>query len=167
MESPLALKGFYRRNLPHIVTSLRPIFVTFDTYERWVLPPGARTIALRHALHDHGKKIFMDVALIMPDHVHLIFTLLQGEDELPCSLAEVMKGIKGVSARRINQLLGRRKPVWQDESFDHMVRDSEWSLAKFEYVCNNPVAAGLVRCANEYPWVWRSWVEGRRDADMQ
>jgi len=50
----------------------------------------------------------MDVAVIMPDHVHLIFTLLQGEDELPCSLAEVMKGIKGVSSRRINQLLGRR-----------------------------------------------------------
>jgi REP element-mobilizing transposase RayT len=110
----------------------------------------------------------MDVAIIMPDHAHLIFTPLQGDDETPCSLAEVMKGIKGVSARRINQLLGRRKPVWQDESFDHVVRKSESSLAKFEYVCDNPVRAGLVRCADEYPWLWRSWVEGSRDdADMQ
>ncbi len=109
----------------------------------------------------------MHVAVVMPDHVHLIFTLLRGEDELPCSLAEVMKGIKGVSARRINQLLGRRGRLWQDESFDHVVRDSEWSLAKFAYVCNNPVRAGLVRCADEYPWLWRSWVEGRLFADMQ
>ena len=167
MESTLALQGFYRRNLPHFVTSLRPIFITFDTRKHRILPPCARNIALRHALHDHGRKIFMDVAVIMPDHVHLIFTLLQGEDELPCSLAEVMKGIKGVSARRINQLLGRRGLLWQDESFDHVVRDSERSLAKFEYVCNNPVRAGLVSCADEYPWLWRSWVEGRRDADMQ
>jgi REP element-mobilizing transposase RayT len=91
---------------------LRPLFVTFPTLGRWILPPGARTIALRHALHDHGKKIFMDVALVMHDHVHLIFTLLQREYEVPCSLAEVMKGIKGVSARRINQLLGRRGHVW-------------------------------------------------------
>jgi len=109
----------------------------------------------------------MDVAIIMPDHVHLIFTLLQGEDELTCSLAEVMKGIKGVSSRRINQLLRRKKPVWQDENFDHIVRDSERSLAKFEYVCNNPVHAGLVSCADEYPWLWRSWVEGSAGADMQ
>ncbi|HXH40851.1 MAG TPA: transposase [Thermoanaerobaculia bacterium] len=167
MNSTLALKGFYRRNLPHFVTSLRPLFLTFNTYDRWILPPGARTIALRHALHDHGRKIFMDVAVVMPDHVHLIFTLLQGEFELPCSLAEVMKGIKGVSARRINQLLKRRVPVWQDENFDHVVRDGERSLAKFEYVCNNPVRAGLVRCADEYPWLWRSWVEGRRGAGMQ
>ena len=167
MESTLALKGFYRRNLPHFVTSLRPIFVTVDTYDRWVLPPGARTIALRHALHDHRRKIFVDVAIIMPDHAHLIFTLLQGESELPCSLAEVLKGIKGVSSRRIKQLLGRRKPVWQDENFDHVVRDSERSLAKFGYVRNNPVRAGLVSCPDEYPWLWRSWVEGRCDADMQ
>jgi len=161
IDGPLALKPFYRRNLPHIVNA-RPLFLTFNTLNRWILPPGARTLALRHALHEHREKIFMDVAVIMPDHAHLIFSLLQDKFEVPYSLAEVMKGIKGVSSRRINQLLGRTGSfVWQDESFDHVVRQSERSLAKYEYVCNNPVRAGLVKHADEYPWLWRSWIEGR------
>ncbi len=167
MESPLALRGFYRRNLPHVVRADRPLFVTFTTLHRWVLPPGARTIALRHALHEHCTKIFMDVAIIMPGHAHLIFTLLHDSNDVPFSLAEVMKGIKGVSARRINQLLARTAPVWFDENFDHVVRHGERSKSKFEYVCNNPVRAGLVTSADDYPWLWRSWIEGRDGAEMQ
>jgi len=69
--------------------------------------------------------------------------------------------MKGVSARRINQLLHRSGPVWQDESFDHVIRSTERSRAKFEYVCNNPVRAGLAGSPDEYPWLWRPWVEGR------
>jgi REP element-mobilizing transposase RayT len=109
----------------------------------------------------------MDVAIIMPDHGHLIFTLLHDRYEVPYSLAEVMKGIKGVSARKINQLLGRTGPVWLDEAFDHVVRHGEHSLAKFGYVCDNAVRAGLVADANDYPWLWRSWIEGRDGAEMQ
>ena len=152
---------FYRRNLPHIVKENRLLFVTFSTCNRWRLPPGARTIALQHALHDHPTKIAMDVAVIMPDHVHLIFTLLGGHMDRAVTLASVMKPMKGISARRINQLLHRSGPVWQDESFDHVIRSTERSRAKFEYVCNNPVGAGLAASPDEYPWLWRSWVEGR------
>jgi len=83
MGNSLALKGFYRRNLPHFVTSERPLFLTFKTFNRWILPPAARTIALRHALFDHGTKIFINVAVVMPDHIHLIFSLLQGSYEVP------------------------------------------------------------------------------------
>jgi REP element-mobilizing transposase RayT len=167
MQSPLALRAFYRRNLPHIVRADRLLFVTFTTLNRWILPPGARTIALRHALHEHLKKIFMRVAIVMPDHVHLIFTLLHDQNDVPYSLGEVMKGIKGVSARRINQLMGRSGNLWLDESFDHVIRNFEHSQSKLEYVCDNPVRAGLVRSANEYPWLWRVWIEGRANADMQ
>jgi REP element-mobilizing transposase RayT len=167
MQSPLALRGFYRRNLPHIVRADRPLFVTFTTKGRWILPPGARTIALRHALYEHMTKIYMRVAIVMPDHVHLVFTLLHDRNDVPYSLAEVMKGIKGVSARRINQLVGRRGPLWLDEGFDHVVRNAECTQAKLEYTCNNPVRAGLVKTADEYPWLWRIWIEGRAEADMQ
>jgi REP element-mobilizing transposase RayT len=161
MNSPLALKSAYRRNLPHIVRCDRPLFVTFATRDRWVLPPSARTIALRHALHDHEKRLSMSVALVMPDHVHLVFNLLHDQCGRDSSLAGVMKGIKGVSARRINQLLGRNGSVWLEESFDRVMRRSEDLQARLEYVCNNPVRGGLVSCPDEYPWLWRSWREGR------
>lgn len=153
--------NFYRRNLPHFERWDRPLFVTFSTIDRRVLPPGARTLAIRHCLYEHGRKLFRDVAVAMPDHVHLIFHLLQASDGFPHPLREVLKGIKGVSARRINQLLGRSGPVWQDESFDHVLREHERSRAKYEYVCDNPVRADLVRSTDEDPWLWRSWIEGR------
>jgi REP element-mobilizing transposase RayT len=153
--------GFYRRNLPHFERWDRPLFVTFSTIDRRILPPAARTIVIRHCLHEHGQKIFVDVAVVMPDHVHLIFHLLQDPDGSPHALRQVMKSIKGVSARRINQFLARSGPLWQDESFDHVLREHERSRAKYEYVCENPVRAGLVRFADDYPWLWRSWIEGR------
>src|SRR4051812_46338185 len=111
---------FYRRRRPHIVRFDRPIFVTFVTINRWRLPPGARTLALRHALFDHLKKIHVHVAVIMPDHVHMILRLLRDD----ISLAEVMKSMKGIAARRINQLMMKSGTVWRDESFDHVVRSS-------------------------------------------
>src|SRR4051812_6605288 len=152
----LSASHFYRRNLPHIVNWSRPLFVTFSTMNRTVLPPGARTLTLRHVLFEHGRKISLHVAVVMPDHVHLIFWILGAFE-----LAEVMKGIKGVSARSINRLLGRiGRNVWQDESMDHVVRCNEWGRGKVDYVCNNPVRAGLVSSAEDYPWLWRAWIEG-------
>jgi len=145
----------YRRNLPHIVPSERPLFVTPSTRARWRLPPGARTLALKHVLHEHLTRAFIYVAVVMPDHMHIIFELLGS-----ASLADVMKSIKGISARRINQLLHRKGHVWEEESFDHVLRLKERSRAKYEYVSLNPVRAGLVRTPDDYPWLWRSWVEG-------
>ena len=145
----------YRRNLPHIVPAERPLFVTAATHDRQRLPPGARTLILRHILHEHLVRLFVYAAVVMPDHMHVIFELL-GD----ASLASVMKSIKGVSSRRINQLLGRQGHIWQDESFDHVMRMKERTREKYEYVCLNPVRAGLVRTPDEYPWRWRSWLEG-------
>ncbi len=96
----------------------------------------------------------------MPDHVHLILTLLGGDAEKDVMLWRIMKSMKGISARNINCLLGRSGSVWLDESFDHVVRARDRSRSKFEYVCNNPVRAGLVTSPDEYPWLWRSWIEG-------
>jgi len=96
----------------------------------------------------------------MPDHVHMVFTPLRDEDGCTYDLSEIMQGIKGASARSINKALGRKGQVWQDESFDHVLRSDESVRAKVEYICQNPVRKGLVEEENDYPWLWREWVEG-------
>ena len=71
----------------------------------------------------------------MPDHVHLILTPLIDERRGEMfSLIRIMQSIKGSSARAINQRLRRNGPVWQEESFDHVLRSSEGLDAKIEYV---------------------------------
>jgi putative transposase len=53
--------------------------------------------------------------------------------------------------------------LWQPESFDRILRNTESARAKAEYVIMNPVRAGLCATPDEYPWVWREWIEGRRE----
>jgi REP element-mobilizing transposase RayT len=96
----------------------------------------------------------------MPDHVHMVFTPLRDEDGCTYGLSEIMQGIKGASVRSINKTLGRKGQVWQDESFDHVLRSDESVRAKVEYICQNPIRKGLVEEENDYPWLWREWVEG-------
>ena len=96
----------------------------------------------------------------MPDHVHMIFTPLTDNDGNPFGLAEIMSGIKGASAHSINKALLRRGRVWQDESFDHILRSEESIHSKVQYICENPVRHGLVQDIDDYPWLWREWAEG-------
>jgi REP element-mobilizing transposase RayT len=146
----------YRRNLPHLQRDSTPHFITFVTKFRWSLPPEFRNIVLASCCHDHRRKYELYVAVVMPDHVHLVLTPLLDEYERKIfSLTEIMQGIKGASGRSINQRLRRHGPVWQEESFDHVLRSSEGLDAKVEYVLQNPVRRGLVSDWREYPWVWR------------
>ena len=107
---------------------------------------------------EHDIKHHVHVVVIMPDHAHMITTPMADAAGNLYGLEEIMKPIKGVSSRRINQLLGRRGRLWQDESFDHILRSSESLQAKSEYVAMNPVRWGLVATPDEYRWLWRDWV---------
>lgn len=151
----------YRRNLPHFQPfEGRTVFVTFSTYQRWVLPEAARSLALGHCLHDHGTKLWMRSVVVMPDHVHLIFTPLTDQAGNPYGLAEIMSGIKGSSAHSINKRLRRKGHVWQAESFDHVLRKNESLEEKCLYICANPVRRKLVSQEDDYAWLWREWIEG-------
>ena len=152
--------AFYRRQLPHLQRDDKPHFVTFCTNHRWILPECARTITLECCLHDHGTKLDLWVAVVMPDHVHLIFTpLVDGQRMAVHSLAEITDAIKGASAHKINYALGRKGRVWQVESFDHVLRSSESLDQKVQYLLGNPVRRGLVGRWEDYRWLWRKPVE--------
>jgi putative transposase len=69
-------KYSYRRSLPHIQRDSRALFVTFRTYEQLVLPPAARDIVLQTCLREHGWRIELHGVVIMPTHVHIVFTPL-------------------------------------------------------------------------------------------
>lgn len=152
----------YQRNLPHFQADGRPLFITFCTKDRWVLPETVRPAVLEHCLHDHGSKLRMHATVIMPDHVHLLFSPLRDARGDCFGLSEVMSGIKGASAHRVNRLLNRKGSLWQEESFDHVIRCDESLEERATYICNNPVRWGLVARADDYPWLWRQWVEGQK-----
>ena len=94
----------------------------------------------------------------MPDHAHLLLTPRE-----VYSLSRIMKGIKGASARQVNlrrtdtnvhsTKRGTSGSIWQDESFDRIVRDQSELNEKLSYMLNNPVKRGLT----ESPWDYHGW----------
>ena len=156
MSQPTGLdrKNEYRRRLPHYQRAGRALFVTFCKANRYPFPPEARGVVLHHCLHDHGKRFQLHAAVVMPDHAHLLLTPLPDEEGWPYGLPSILKRLKGTSARSINKLLGLCGPVWQEESFDHVLRSQESLEEKLEYLRQNPVRRGLVKNAEDYPWLW-------------
>jgi REP element-mobilizing transposase RayT len=144
----------YRRRLPHYQRDERPLFVTFRSFCHTVLSPEARSLVLRHCVYDDGRRFHLHAAVIMPDHVHLLFTAMRDAEGWTFALPDILKAIKGTSARSINKLTGRNGPVWQDESFDHVLRGDESLRETIEYICQNPVRKGLVDKPEDYPWLW-------------
>jgi REP element-mobilizing transposase RayT len=118
------------------------------------LSPESRTLTLRHCLHDNGRTIHLHAAVIMPDHTHLLFTALRDAEGWTFALPEILRAIKGASARSVNKLTGRTGPVWQDESFDHVLRGDETLRETIDYIRQNPVRKGLVEKPEDYQWLW-------------
>jgi REP element-mobilizing transposase RayT len=82
----------------------------------------------------------------MPNHVHLLGTPT-------VALPKIMKSLKGITARRANVMLALTgAPFWQEESYDHLVRDDGEFEKIRRYIEENPVRAGLVRTSCEYRW---------------
>jgi len=96
----------------------------------------------------------MIALVVMPDHVHLIFVPQQASDGTSYALPEIVKSIKSFSAHQINKLLGRRGPVWDEEFFDHAIRNPEALAGKIEYVLFNPVQNKLATRPSQYRWAW-------------
>ena len=146
--------SYYERNLPHIERDWKPHFVTFATHKRSPLPHWAREIVLNACKHHDQRTCHMLAAVVMPDHVHLIVVpLVDEEKKCVVPLFWISRSIKGFSAREINKRIGRKGQVWQDESFDHVIRKGDFE-AKLDYLRQNPVRKGLARSWEEYQWCY-------------
>jgi REP element-mobilizing transposase RayT len=90
----------------------------------------------------------------MPDHVHLkLIPLVDQAKQCVTPLFWITRSIKGYSARMINRQANRTGPVWQDESFDHVIRRGDFDN-KLEYLLENPVRKGLAGTWRNYRWCY-------------
>ena len=158
----LDLVDYRRRRLPHWELEHSTYFVTFTVQRargrpfaiaRTIPPAASRGPAVPVAARlveeavffGFGTRYDIDAYVVMPDHVHLLFTPYPR-----WTLSKILHGLKSFSALEVNRALSRSGPLWQDESFDHMIRgEADW-IDKREYVHENPVTAGLTATAREY-----------------
>src|SRR5437870_10887756 len=122
--SPLS-KYRYRRRLPHLQKADAAVFVTFCTGGRLALLEAARDLVLEHCLREGGiqpfagegaratlvrptHRIHLYAAVVMPDHVHLLFLPLRDEGGWPFPLVDILQCLKSTTAHRINKRRGRQ-----------------------------------------------------------
>ncbi len=87
--------------------------------------------------------------MVMPDHVHTVIKLGQGQ-----TLGQVLHSMKRFTAREINKHRSRTGPVWQKGYTDWGIRDEITLNKTIRYCYANPVRAGIVASARDYPY-WR------------
>ncbi|MFM8719154.1 MAG: REP-associated tyrosine transposase [Chthoniobacterales bacterium] len=124
-------------------------FVTACTAERRHLlaNPTICDAFVRFAQAAAERGAWVGRYVLMPDHVHLFVTL---EDDKIC-LSDWVGSLKKSISKALRGE-GELSPHWQKGFFDHVMRGGESYSQKWDYVRENPVRAGIVSQADDWPF---------------
>lgn len=128
--------------LTSVVDQRIPLFID------WQL---GRLVAKQFQQAQDGGLITSLAWIVMPDHFHWLIQLHKG------TLAGLMSRVKSRSSKAINIHTGRNRRVWQRGYHDRALRRADDLKTLARYIIMNPVRAGLVNKAGDYPlWdaVW-------------
>ncbi|MCX6644774.1 MAG: transposase [bacterium] len=148
----------YKRKLPHWEHPGSTYFITFKVLLamgypfRLSLLNGQAGNLLASIVEESiwfgfNERYMINAYVIMPDHIHILIQPLQ-----EWTLAKILQGIKGYTSWMINKTQNRKGAFWQPENMDHIIRNNEDWLDKFEYIHQNPVKAGIVEHPEDYPY---------------
>ncbi len=112
--------------------------------------PAIAEIVEKTIEYENGRSCKVISWVVMPNHVHLLLHPFEGH-----SLSDIIKRIKGVSARKINKATGSNGSVWQADYFDRFIRDEKHFWSTVDYIEYNPVNAGL--CETPLDWEFCSF----------
>lgn len=181
--------ALYRRRLPHTYQTENPVFLTWRLYgslpanrrfPRGTLTAGQHFAVMDRLLGDARAGPFflrqptlaalvvetiqcnaralgqyvLDAFVVMPNHVHLPIT-----PKVP--IPQLTKSLKGITARRANQISGQTgSPFWQEETYDHEVRQEHELERIRSYIESDPVRDGMVAEPSQYRWSSADWGSG-------
>ena len=143
LKRPPRLRNLFARFDPPLY------FITFCTFDR-------RPVLANDALHVHfvsylTQKSDSGIAcgeyVIMPDHIHLFMRLDSSQYQQGRTVGFLKQALsKSLRATQIPM------PHWQPGFFDHVLRSADSYSAKWEYVRDNPVRAGLADHFDAWPY---------------
>jgi putative transposase len=113
--------------------------------------------ALRAAFRDTRKErpFAIDAIVILPDHLHAILTLPEGDADFPGR----WRRIKSLFTRRVVTKCVAAEPngkgeyaLWQRRFWEHTIRDEKDFARHADYIHFNPVKHGVVTCVRDWPY---------------
>ncbi len=97
-------------------------------------------------LNRHEMDYDLRAWVIMPNHVHLLFLVM----DVPMS--QLVDAWKGFTAKKANRILSRRGQFWQEGYWDTYMRDAAHEAKSRRYIENNPTKARLAASPPEWRW---------------
>jgi putative transposase len=138
----------FDHTLPLWVDPTATFFITICAQKRGLnhfCKPGIGDDALNAVRqYQEDRKWFCPIALLMPDHVHLL-VIMSPEHDLTKTVGYWKRWL--AKKHRID---------WQENFFEHRVRNDESLESKARYIEGNPVRAGYVERPEDWRWVWFS-----------
>jgi REP element-mobilizing transposase RayT len=137
------------QRLQWLFTEYPIYYVTACTHNRRPIldRPAVHEAFIQFGLCGVNYGVWVGRYVIMPDHIHLFVGF--GPESI--SLSDWMKSFKNAISKTLKNATFR-PPHWEKGFFDHVIRSSESYEKKWLYVRNNPVRAGLVRLAEDWPY---------------
>lgn len=139
-------------------------FFTVVTYKRMKILAQAENVsilreAFKYVMQNHPFKI--DAIVILPDHLHCIWTLPKDEQDYSTR----WRLVKSYFSRKIDvryknvssasRIKKKEQAVWQRRYWEHIIRDENDFASHVEYIHYNPVKHGLVKAPGD--WAYSSF----------
>lgn len=138
-------------------------FLTFVTHRRMHLfdkPLARQCLREAVAVVRRGYPFKLVAIVLLPDHLHLILTLPEGESDYSVRISAIKAGFtrrwlvaggaEGVqsSSRERQEYRG----VWQKRFWEHLIRNEDDLIRCLDYIHYNPVKHRLAECPHAWAW---------------
>ena len=135
--------------LRRLVVSDRWFFISCRLLPRRRMLSELEFSGLARVIDERRQKhgFLLTAWVFLPDHWHAIFY-----PRSPLTISRVMESIKDGATKRINHSRRESGLEWQPRFFDRALRTVREYHEKVAYIHRNPVAAGLVSRAEDWPW---------------
>jgi putative transposase len=108
-----------------------------------------RLVKAKHPFH-------IDAMVILPDHLHAVWTLPVGDWDYPTRWMLIKAGfsrrIPAGERRNKSRMTKGERGIWQRRYWEHAIRDAHDYAAHVDYTHYNPVKHGLVKCVKDWPY---------------
>jgi putative transposase len=116
-----------------------------------------RMLALLQA-NAQEQQVQIHAYVLMSNHLHLLLTPLQND-----SLPKMMQAVGRSYVLYFNKRHGRSGTLWEGRYRSSLIQTERYFLACMAYIDLNPVRAGMVAQAADYPWASHGHYIGRQN----
>jgi putative transposase len=113
-----------------------------------VLRGVLREVKARHPFH-------IDAMVILPDHLHAVWTLPVGDCDYPTRWMLIKAGfsqrIPAGERRNKSRLTKGERGIWQRRYWEHLIRDERDYARHVDYIHYKPVRHELVKFVKDWP----------------